>query len=99
VGALVGLVAITGFVAALYRFSVGSHLSPRALMPGAITSAIGVVLVTFGFGAYVAASKRYVAVYGAFAGIVIGMLAIYLAVYVVLLGAVLNMQLAGARSA
>jgi uncharacterized BrkB/YihY/UPF0761 family membrane protein len=53
-------------------------------------AALGVVLVTFGFGAYAA-------VYGAFAGIVIGMLAIYRAVYVVLLGAVLNMQLAGAR--
>ncbi|HEY3833572.1 MAG TPA: YihY/virulence factor BrkB family protein [Acidimicrobiia bacterium] len=98
VGALVALVAITVLVAALYRFSVGSHLTPRALMPGAIASAIGVVLVTFGFGAYVAVSKRYAAVYGAFAGIVIGMLAIYLAVYVVLLGAVLNMQLAGKRS-
>ena len=99
VGAVVALVGITVFVAALYRFSVGSHLSPRALIPGAIASAIGVVLVTFGFGAYVAASKRYTAVYGAFAGIVIGMLAIYLAVYVVLLGAVLNMQLAGQRGA
>ena len=36
------------------------------------------------------------AVYGALAGTVIGMVGTYLAVYVVLLGAVLNAQLAGA---
>ncbi len=94
-GVVLVLVAITGCVAALYRFSVGRHVTARALLPGALTSAAGVVLVTFAFGAYVAVSKRYAAVYGAFAGVVIGMLAIYFAVYVVLLGAVLNMQLAG----
>jgi membrane protein len=63
-----------------------------------VTSAVGVVLVTFGFGAYVAVSTRYTAVYGALAGVVSGMLAVYLAVYVVLLGAVLNMQLSRRRS-
>jgi membrane protein len=62
-------------------------------LPGALASALGMVLVTVGFGGYVATSSTYTAVYGAFAGAVIGMLAIYLAVYVVLLGAVLNSQL------
>jgi membrane protein len=70
----------------------------RALLPGAVASAVGVLLVTSGFGAYVAESTRYTAVYGALAGVVIGMLAVYLAVYVVLLGAVLNMQLSRRRS-
>jgi len=93
-GALLVLVLITVSVAALYRFSVGRHVAGRALLPGALASAIGVVVVTVGFGVYVAVSKRYAAVYGAFAGVVIGMLAIYFAVYVVLLGAVLNMQIA-----
>jgi membrane protein len=92
-GAPVALVAITVAVAALYWFALGHGVAVRALLPGAITSAIGVVLVTFGFGAYVAASTRYTAVYGAFAGVVIAMLAVYFAVYVILLGAVLNMQL------
>jgi uncharacterized BrkB/YihY/UPF0761 family membrane protein len=68
------------------------------LLPGAVTSAIGVVLVTAGFGVYVAGSARYTAVYGAFAALVIGMLAVYLAVYVVLIGAVLNMQLSRSQS-
>jgi membrane protein len=93
-GVPVALVAITAAVGALYRFSVGVRVGLRAVLPGALASAIGVVLVTAGFGAYVATSSKYTALYGAFAGAVIGMLAVYLAVYVVLLGAVLNRQLA-----
>jgi membrane protein len=92
-GVPVALAAITAAVAALYRFSVGAPVGARALVPGALASGIGVVLVTGGFSVYVAVSSKYTAVYGAFAGAVIGMLAIYLAVYVVLLGAVLNSQL------
>jgi membrane protein len=95
-GVPVALASITVAAAALFRFSVGAPVGARALVPGALASAIGVVLVTVGFGAYVAVSSRYSAVYGAFAGAVIGMLAIYLAVYVVLLGAVLNSRLGAA---
>ncbi len=97
-GIPVSLVAITAGVAVLYRFSIGTSVEARALLPGALASGIGVVLVTAGFGAYVAASSKFTAVYGAFAGAVIGMLAIYLAVYVVLLGAVLNSQLDRTRA-
>ena len=93
VGVPVALAAITAGVGVLYRFSIGVAVGVRALLPGAFASAIGVVLVTVGFGVYVATSTKYTAVYGAFAGGVIGMLAIYFAVYVVLLGAVLNSQL------
>ena len=97
-GIPVSLAVIVTAVAALYRFSIGTPVGMRALLPGALASGIGVVLVTVGFGAYVAASSKYTAVYGAFAGAVIGMLAIYLAVYVVLLGAVLNSQLSRTRA-
>jgi membrane protein len=93
----VALVGLTVAVGAMYRFSVGVPLGVRAVLPGAVTSAVGVVLVSVGFGAYVATSGRYAAVYGAFAGAVIGMLAIYLAVRVVLLGAVLNSELDDGR--
>jgi membrane protein len=96
-GVPVALAAITAGVAALYRFSVGAPVGARALVPGALASGIGVVLVIGGFSVYVTVSSKYTAVYGAFAGAVIGMLAIYLAVYVVLLGAVLNSQLARTR--
>jgi membrane protein len=97
VGVPVSLLVITGAVGAFYRLAVGNRVAVRALLPGAVASAIGVLVVTTGFGAYVAGSTRYTAVYGALAGVVIGMLAVYLAVYVVLLGAVLNMQLSRRR--
>jgi membrane protein len=97
-GVPAALLAITAAVGAFYRFAVGKRVAMRALLPGAVTSAVGVLLVTSGFGAYVATSTRYTAVYGALAGVVIGMLAVYLAVYVVLLGAVLNMQLSRGNS-
>ena len=51
--------------------------------------------VAAGFSTYVHFSARFAAVYGALAGAVIAMIGTYLAVYVVLLGAVLNVQLSG----
>jgi membrane protein len=98
VGIPVLLVAITAGVGALYRFAVGGRVALRALLPGALSSSVGVVAVVAGFTAYVDWSTRYTAVYGAFAGVVIGMVGTYLAVYVVLLGAVLNIQLASIGS-
>jgi membrane protein len=93
VAAPVLLVAVAAGVAALYRFSVGTSMGGRALLPGAVASSVGVVAALAGFSAYVAWSKHYTAVYGVFAGAVIGMLGTYVAVYVILLGAVLNAQL------
>jgi membrane protein len=92
-GIPVALLTATVGIGAFYRFAIGRPVALRRVLPGAVTSAIGVLLASAGFAAYVALSTRYTAVYGAFAGVVIGMLAVYLAVYVVLLGAVLNMQL------
>ena len=87
------LAGIAAAVAVLYRFSVGGHIKVWTLLPGSVVSSVGVVALIAGFGIYAAWSKRYTAVYGVFAGAVIGMVATYLAVYVVLLGAVLNTQL------
>jgi membrane protein len=87
-------VAVTAGTAALYRFSVGASVRAQSLLPGAVASSVGVLAVLAGFGAYVAWSKHYTAVYGVSAGAVIGMFGTYLAVYVVLVGAVLNAQLA-----
>ncbi len=87
IGGAVALVAIAGFVGALYRFSIVRPVALRTVLPGAVASAVGIVLVTVAFGTYVAVSKRFTAVYGAFGGVVVAMLAVYFAVYVVLLGA------------
>jgi membrane protein len=97
--AIAGLPALLVFmavaIAGLYRFSLARPVGAAAVLPGAIASACGLVLVAGGFATYVGFSKHFTAVYGALAGAVIVMIGTYLAVYVVLLGAVLNVQLSG----
>jgi membrane protein len=91
-------VPVAGFfiacvVAGLYRFSIGHSVGVRRLLPGAVSSAVGLVIVAVLFSVYLRESTRYTAVYGALAGAVIGMIGAYLAIYVLLIGAVLNAQL------
>jgi membrane protein len=89
---------VAAIIAILYRYSVGHRLMLRRQMPGALTASVGLGVVVGAFAVYLRFSTRYTAVYGALAGTVIGMIGTYLAVYVVLLGAVLNARLANLRS-
>ena len=89
------LVLVAFLIVGLYRFSVARPVGLRELLPGAFASAVGLAIVAVGFDTYVRLSTRFSAVYGALAGAVIAMIATYLGVYVVLLGAVLNVQLSG----
>jgi membrane protein len=93
------LIGIAAGVAVLYRFAIGGAVRVWTVVPGALLSSVGVVALIAGFGSYVAWSKHYTAVYGVFAGAVVGMVATYLAVYVVLLGAVFNTELASSLRA
>ena len=88
---------LAGVIVVLYRFSVGRKIKLGAQWPGALSASVGLVVVIAGFGVYLRHSTRYTAVYGALAGTVIGMIGTYLSVYVVMLGAVLNAQLAEMR--
>jgi membrane protein len=81
--------AVTG----LYRFAVGGSVGLRSLLPGAVAAAAGMIILLVGFGAYASASTHYTAVYGAFGAAVVAMVATYLSVYAVLLGAALNVEL------
>jgi membrane protein len=87
-------VCIVAALTGLYRFAVGQPMRLRALLPGAVAAAAGMIALLIGFGAYASASTHFTAVYGAFGAAVIAMLATYLAVYATLLGAVLNVVLA-----
>jgi membrane protein len=89
------MVVLAAGVAGLYRFSLARKVGFHAVLPGAVAAACGLALVAVGFSTYLRFSTRYTAVYGALAGGVIVMIGTYLAVYVVLLGAVLNVQLSG----
>jgi membrane protein len=94
IGVPLGLLALTLGIAGLYRLSVGPTVGLRQLLPGAGAAAVAVVASLVAFAVYVGLSSRFTAVYGAFAGVVIGMLGLYFAAYAVLLGAVLDAQLA-----
>ena len=87
------LVIVAAIVAGAYHVAVDDPIPLRDLAPGALFSSVGLLLVGTGFGANVAASTRYTAVYGALAGVAVAMIASYLATYVVLIGAVVNVQL------
>ncbi len=91
----VGIVAV---VTGLYRLAVGRPMGLRALLPGALAAAAAMMVVLVAFGAYASASTHFTAVYGVSGAAVVGMIATYLAVYVTLLGAVLNAELARRRA-
>jgi len=95
VGVPTALVFLVIAIAALYRFSLARPVGEGTVIPGAIASTCGLALVAVGFSTYVHFSTRFAAVYGALAGAVIAMIGTYLAVYVILIGAVLNNQLTG----
>jgi membrane protein len=99
VGLPVLVVLVAATTATLYRFSIGAPVPLRRLLPGSIAASLCLAVVVGGFAVYLRLSTRYTAVYGALAGTVIGMIGTYLSVYVVLLGAVLNAQLAATPSA
>jgi len=98
VGIPVMLVFVATAIAGLYRFSIGRQMGLRPILPGSIAAACGLAVVVVGFSTYLRFSSRYAAVYGALADAVIVMIGTYLAVYAVLLGAVLNVQLTGTVS-
>lgn len=89
--AFVGLVAT---ISGLYRFATGDATRWRGLLPGAIAAAAAMIVVLAGFGVYVSASTHFSATYGAFGAAVIGMTAMYIVAFAVLLGALLNARLA-----
>jgi membrane protein len=93
VGVPIALGGLTIGIATMYRFSIGTAVQIRQLLPGAACAAVAAVVSLAVFTAYLGVSTRYVAAYGAFAGLVIGMVGLYIAVYAVLLGAVLNARL------
>jgi membrane protein len=92
-GIPLAFVGIALAIAAMYRFAVGRPMTAGAVLPGAMAAAAGMMVLLVGFSAYASASTHFTAVYGAFSAAVVGMLATYLAVGAVLLGAGLNVAL------
>ncbi|HVX20506.1 MAG TPA: YihY/virulence factor BrkB family protein [Acidimicrobiales bacterium] len=97
VGVPVLLVLLTLLTVAAYRFAARGPVGLRRLFPGAVLTAVAVVVLVVGFDVYVHVSTRFTAVYGALAGVVLAMLFAYLSIYAMLLGALINVEWGEAR--
>ena len=94
-GKVASLLVTFGFAvlgaALIYRFA--PHRSPPPLrhqLPGAIFFAIAIVVLTAGFGFYVANFGSYNATYGSLGAVVVLLTWLYLSAYALLFGAELN---------
>ncbi len=80
--------------ATLYRFGPSGRGSRwQWLTPGSALCAVGWLLLTLGFGLYVAAFAHYDATYGSLGAVIVLLTWLYLSSYVFLLGAELNSEL------
>ena len=73
----------------LYRFVPNTPVKPRHALAGALFAAIGLGLLKWGLGQYLARVPAYSVIYGAFATVPILLLWIYLSWLIVLFGAVI----------
>jgi membrane protein len=92
-GSLLALLLGTGVLVATFRAAAGGH-APRRNWPGAAAGAVGSFAVVIGFGIYLRFATGYQAIYGTLASTVILSLVLYIAAYVILLGAIGNAALA-----
>jgi membrane protein len=91
--ALLGLLAAAG-AATLYRYGPSRAKARWTwLTPGSIFAGVMWLLLTFGFGIYVANFGNYDATYGSLGAVVVLLTWLYLSSYVLLFGAELNSEL------
>lgn len=98
IGILLALALGTGVLVATFRASA-DHQAQHLNWPGAAFGAIGSFAVVIGFGIYLRFATSYQAIYGTLASTVILSLVLYIAAYVILIGAIGNAELARARNA
>ncbi len=92
------LVTSTSGLAIFYRYAV-KHPSGvrRRSWPGAVVAMVLFLLVSWGFGEYVATLGQYALYYGGLAAVAVLLFWLYLASLALLVGAELNAQLEGIR--
>ena len=90
---LLFLLAGAAGAATLYRFGP-SRAQPRWqwITPGSIFTALGWLVLTLGFGFYVASFGNYNATYGSLGAVVVLLTWLYLSSYILLLGAEFNSE-------
>lgn len=91
--ALSSFLALTGFFALLYRYSIRRPKKARRVWPGALTATTLGALASVGLGYYAATIARYTLFYGGLAAIVVLLLWLWLWSTALLLGAEINIAL------
>ncbi len=90
---LVGMVGVT-LAATIYRYGPDrAHAKWKWLSPGSAFAALSWIIITLGFGIYVANFGNYDATYGSLGAAMVLLTWLYLSAYVLLLGAELNCEL------
>jgi membrane protein len=96
-GYLASAVVLSALTAAIYWLAAGRSMRYRDALPGAVLAAVGFVLIGGGLELYASLAGNLHLIYGAVAGLVVSMLGIWLAMYAVLLGALLNAEVRSRR--
>ncbi|MDP4907503.1 MAG: YihY/virulence factor BrkB family protein [Candidatus Nanopelagicales bacterium] len=97
-GIVLGLGLGTAVLTWTYRIAIG-HSGSLHHWPGAAFGSLGTFAVFIGFGIYLSFATSYQAIYGALASSVILSIVLFVASYVILLGAVVNAELKPAHPA
>ena len=94
VGALVALLGLAVVFAPLYYVMPPARIQFREVIPGTITAVVGLVILQQGFQIYAANAGTYQA-YGFIGAVLLFLLWLYFGALVLLVGAVVNVALAG----
>jgi membrane protein len=86
------LVLQTAIFTGQFRYALARPTPLRQLLPGAAIGAVSIALLLLGLAIYASFAPDYQAIYGALAGIILAMLAVYFGSYALLLSAVFNAQ-------
>ncbi|MCL1791190.1 MAG: YihY/virulence factor BrkB family protein [Peptococcaceae bacterium] len=90
-----GFVLLVMVFLLLNKLVTGSNYTLRRLIPGALFSSVGWVVLSLGFSVYVHYANNYSIVYGSLAGVMLLMLWLYWSAEIMLFGAVVNVILEG----
>lgn len=88
--ALVGMVLLAGLLTVFYWLTGGYGYGLRRALPGALAASGGLLVVTVAVTVYADHAPTARIIYGTAAGLVVSLLATWLSVYTVLLGALVN---------
>ncbi len=77
----------------MYKFIPGHKFSLKTQIPGAIIGTFGWYLVSFFFSLYIDMFKGFSIMYGSLTTIVLSMMWVYFCMYIILIGAVINVQI------